>query len=73
MVAHVAMNLDLPIRSASKRNDESRNSYFTQPTPTPTLPLPSSTEAIAGPVRELASPPTDRLIVGVDFGTTYSG
>lgn len=33
---------------------------------------PSSTEAIAGPVREPA-PPNDRLIVGLDFGTTYSG
>lgn len=64
------MNLELPIRSASRRNDESR-SHFTNYTP------PSSTEAIAGPgggapIREPA-PLNDRLIVGVDFGTTYSG
>lgn len=32
----------------------------------------SEAEAIAGPVREVA-PMNDRLIVGVDFGTTYSG
>lgn len=65
------MNLNLPIRTntSSRRNQESRN-YFTSYTP------PSSTEAINGPVRELVreQPPlTDRLIVGVDFGTTYSG
>lgn len=37
---------------------------------------PSSTEAINGPVREPAReqpPGGDRLIVGVDFGTTFSG
>ena len=63
------MNLDLPIRTVPKRNDESRNALFTQSTPS------SSTEAIGGPVREhfAAPPPNDRLIVGVDFGTTYSG
>jgi hypothetical protein len=60
------MNLGLPIRSASsRRNEESRN-HFTNYTPT------SSTEAIAGPIREPA-PLNDRLIVGLDFGTTYSG
>jgi len=60
------LNLNLPIRSASsKRNEESRN-HFTNYTP------PSSTEAIAGPIREPA-PLNDRLIVGLDFGTTYSG
>jgi hypothetical protein len=59
------MNLSLPIRSASRRNDESRN-HFTNYTPT------SSTEAIEGPIREPA-PLNDRLIVGLDFGTTYSG
>lgn len=59
------MNLSLPIRSASRRNDESR-AHFTNYTPT------SSTEAIAGPIREPA-PLNDRLIVGLDFGTTYSG
>lgn len=65
-----AMNLHLPIRTVLKRNDESRNALFTQGG----TPL-SSTEAIGGPVREHvpASPPNDRLIVGVDFGTTYSG
>lgn len=74
------MNLNLPLRpgtdtsnstksSASRRNQDSRN-YFTSYTP------PSSTEAINGPVREPAreAPPiSDRLIVGVDFGTTFSG
>ena len=59
------MNLSLPIRSAGRRNDESR-AHFTNYTP------PSSTEAIAGPIREPA-PLNDRLIVGLDFGTTYSG
>lgn len=58
------MNLSLPIRTASRRNDESR-AHFTSYTP-------PSTEAIAGPIRELA-PLNDRLIVGLDFGTTYSG
>lgn len=64
-------NLNLPIRTSisSRRNQESRN-YFTSYTP------PSSTEAINGPVREPTreQPPLgDRLIVGVDFGTTFSG
>ena len=65
------MNLNLPIRSSptSRRNQDSRN-YFTNNTP------PSSTEAINGPVREPVrepAPVSDRLIVGVDFGTTFSG
>jgi hypothetical protein len=60
------MNLNLPIRTVSRRNDESRNTYNGGYTPT------SSTEAIAGPIREPA-PLNDRLIVGLDFGTTYSG
>ncbi|KAI1460882.1 actin-like ATPase domain-containing protein [Annulohypoxylon moriforme] len=64
------MNLSLPIRSStSLRNQASRN-YFTQQTP------PSSTEAVNGPVREPARElmtVNDRLIVGVDFGTTFSG
>jgi len=65
------MNLSLPIREShpSRRNQDSRN-YFTSYTP------PSSTEAINGPIREPArdfAPITDRLIVGVDFGTTFSG
>lgn len=64
------MNLNLPVRSSpSLRNQASRN-YFTNYTP------PSSTEAINGPVREPTRellPPNDRLIVGVDFGTTFSG
>lgn len=66
------MSLNLPIRNStsSRRNIESRNSYFNSYTP------PSSTEAINGPVREPSreQPPiSDRLIVGVDFGTTFSG
>lgn len=61
----------LPIRSSpiSERNQQSRN-YFTS------YALPSSAEAINGPVREPIrdfAPITDRLIVGVDFGTTFSG
>ncbi|KAH7367193.1 hypothetical protein B0T11DRAFT_51080 [Plectosphaerella cucumerina] len=65
------MSLNLPIRSsvASDRNQASRN-YFTSYTP------PSSTEAINGPIREPLNQltvPNDRLIVGVDFGTTFSG
>lgn len=70
------MSLNLPIRSptsqpASERNQQSRN-YFTSSSPS----LPSSTEAINGPVREPIrdfAPIVDRLIVGVDFGTTFSG
>ncbi|KAM4066840.1 hypothetical protein HRG_000858 [Hirsutella rhossiliensis] len=67
-----AMSLNLPLRtstssSGGRRNQESRN-YFTSYTP------PSSTEAINEPVREPArEQPPDRLIVGVDFGTTFSG
>ncbi|KAH8174888.1 hsp70 protein [Sarocladium implicatum] len=66
------MSLNLPLRTntnTSRRNQESRN-YFTSYTP------PSSTEAINGPVREPVReqpPAADRLIVGVDFGTTFSG
>ena len=65
------MSLNLPLRTStsSRRNQDSR-SYFTNYTP------PSSTEAINGPVREPArelAPASDRLIVGVDFGTTFSG
>ncbi|KAI1388733.1 actin-like ATPase domain-containing protein [Hypoxylon trugodes] len=64
------MSLNLPIRSStSLRNQASRN-YFTNYTP------PSSTEAVNGPVREPARElltVNDRLIVGIDFGTTFSG
>lgn len=60
------MNLDLPVRTASKRNDESRNSFFSQRTPS------SSLEALTTPVKDVL-PMNDKLIVGVDFGTTYSG
>ncbi|KAK6825211.1 actin-like ATPase domain-containing protein [Apiospora arundinis] len=64
------MSFNLPLRSTpSRRNQESRansQNYFSGYTP------PSSTEAINGPVREVA-PVSDRLIVGVDFGTTFSG
>lgn len=69
------MSINLPIRSptsppTSQRNQDSRN-YFTS-----SYSLPSSTEAINGPVREPLgdfAPIADRLIVGVDFGTTFSG
>ncbi|KAF3765851.1 hypothetical protein M406DRAFT_346044 [Cryphonectria parasitica EP155] len=68
------MSASLPIRSpttqsVSQRNKESRN-YFTGQG------VSSSTEAINGPVRAPVrdfAPVADRLIVGVDFGTTFSG
>ncbi|KAJ4423446.1 hypothetical protein N0V82_001919 [Gnomoniopsis sp. IMI 355080] len=68
------MNSNLPIRSPtsqppSQRNQDSRN-HFTSSS------VSSSTEAINGPVREPIrdfAPIADRLIVGVDFGTTFSG
>ncbi|KAL2136656.1 hypothetical protein VTI74DRAFT_2388 [Chaetomium olivicolor] len=63
------MSIPLPIRpSPSQRNRDSRNYFTTSP--------PSAAEAINGPVREPAKEPAvmnDRLIVGVDFGTTFSG
>ncbi|EGX94089.1 Hsp70 family chaperone [Cordyceps militaris CM01] len=65
-----AVNLALPLRpNVSQRNQDSRN-FFTSNTTA------SSTEAINGPVREPTReqpPVSDRLIVGVDFGTTFSG
>lgn len=99
------MNIDLPLRPANGRGDNSSNSsgvgsgvgsigdrgrpFFTSPStaggtigsgngtvggvvPPYRTPPQSEAEAIAGPVREVA-PMNDRLIVGVDFGTTYSG
>ncbi|KAK4242088.1 hypothetical protein C8A03DRAFT_11671 [Achaetomium macrosporum] len=64
------MSISLPLHpSPSQRNRDSRN-YFTSNHSA------SGAEAINGPVREPAKePPTinDRLIVGVDFGTTFSG
>jgi hypothetical protein len=63
------MSISLPLHpSPSQRNRDSRN-YFTNNQTT-------SAEAINGPVREPAKDPppiNDRLIVGVDFGTTFSG
>lgn len=65
-----SVNLALPLRpNVSRRNQESRNFFTNNATA-------SSTEAINGPVREPTreQPPiSDRLIVGVDFGTTFSG
>ncbi|KAK1534178.1 uncharacterized protein CCOS01_02930 [Colletotrichum costaricense] len=66
------MSFNLPLRpsSSSIRNQASRSTYFNNYTPS------SSTEAINGPLREPARElfgTTDRLIVGVDFGTTFSG
>ncbi|KAM3509195.1 hypothetical protein MY10362_000726 [Beauveria mimosiformis] len=64
------VNLALPLRpNVSQRNQDSRNFFISHTTA-------SSTEAINGPVREPTreQPPiSDRLIVGVDFGTTFSG
>ncbi|KAJ1338537.1 molecular chaperone HscA [Microdochium nivale] len=70
------MSINLPLRSSSSfsssRNQASRN-YFTNHTQASS----SSLEAVIGQTREAArdliAPPTDRLIVGVDFGTTFSG
>jgi len=63
------MSISLPLHpSPSQRNRDSRN-YFTNNQGT-------SPEALNGPLRELAKEPpaiNDRLIVGVDFGTTFSG
>jgi hypothetical protein len=64
------MSISLPLHpSPSQRNRDSRN-YFTS------VQSASAAEAIHGPVREPAKEPppiNDRLIVGVDFGTTFSG
>ena len=70
-----AASFSLPIHPppTSRRNKESRN-YFTNYSPAGTVGV--GAEAINGPVRELArgpAPAADRLIVGVDFGTTFSG
>jgi len=66
------MSISLPLHpSPSQRNRDSRN-YFKSNQGT----TPSAAEAINGPVREPAKDPppiNDRLIVGVDFGTTFSG
>ncbi|KAK1830791.1 hypothetical protein QBC39DRAFT_103826 [Podospora conica] len=67
------MSLKLPLHpppASSQRNRDSRNYFTANYTPPP------SAEAINGPVREPAKEPqpvNDRLIVGVDFGTTFSG
>ncbi|KAK0634988.1 hypothetical protein B0T17DRAFT_611924 [Bombardia bombarda] len=66
------MNINLPLHqsSPSQRNKDSRNYFTSSYTPA------SSTEAINGPVKEPTREPpviNDRLIVGVDFGTTFSG
>lgn len=77
------MSTSLPIRSpptsSSRRNQESRN-YFTSYTsgagPGSGSGAKSGAEAINGPVREEGKgggAAGDRLIVGVDFGTTFSG
>ncbi|KAK3293461.1 uncharacterized protein B0H64DRAFT_465729 [Chaetomium fimeti] len=63
------MSISLPMHpSPSQRNRKSRD-YFTNNSAT-------SPGTPSGPLRELAlEPPSinDRLIVGVDFGTTFSG
>ncbi|KAI0479249.1 actin-like ATPase domain-containing protein [Xylariaceae sp. FL0804] len=80
------MNLNLPVRSSpSLRNQASRN-YFTTgqghaaaavSSSASASVVDSTAEAINGPMREpareLTSAKEDRLIVGVDFGTTFSG
>lgn len=80
--AAVTMNIPLPIHSSpSLRNRESRdyhiknNTSISSNTSTQRTPPPAA-EAINGPVREAARGSAvinDRLIVGVDFGTTFSG
>lgn len=63
------MSISLPLHpSPSQRNRKSRDYFTNNSTPSPGTP--------ASALRELAvEPPSinDRLIVGVDFGTTFSG
>ena len=65
-------SFNLPLRpapgAANKRNQKSRSYFMTHTAP-------PSTEAINGPVSEPArdTPADDKVIVGVDFGTTFSG
>lgn len=70
------MNLALPLRSATRRNEESRGRRrgdVTSHTP------PSSSEAVSIPALTPTSvvvetpKDKDKIVVGVDFGTTYSG
>lgn len=59
------MSINPPHQPPSRRYTEHRNTVINfSPT--------SSTEALFGPIRETV-PMLDRLIVGLDFGTTYSG
>ncbi|KAL2179850.1 uncharacterized protein P884DRAFT_275453 [Thermothelomyces heterothallicus CBS 202.75] len=64
------MSISLPLHpSSSQRNRDSRN-HFKNNNQGPSPQSPN------GPLRELAQEPpsiNDRLIVGVDFGTTFSG
>ncbi|KAK4166170.1 hypothetical protein QBC43DRAFT_314128 [Cladorrhinum sp. PSN259] len=70
------MNITLPLHpSPSQRNRDSRE-YYKNNTAHGSPTSPSTAEAINGPVREPAkdtATASDRLIVGVDFGTTFSG
>ncbi|KAK3986270.1 hypothetical protein QBC44DRAFT_373340, partial [Cladorrhinum sp. PSN332] len=71
------MNITLPVHpSPSPRNRDSRDYYTKNNTARASTNSPSAAEAINGPVREPAKDTSaggDRLIVGVDFGTTFSG
>ncbi|KAK4460620.1 hypothetical protein QBC42DRAFT_229215 [Cladorrhinum samala] len=72
------MNISPPLHpSPSQRNRDSRESFTKSGHSTHTsVTSPSALEAINGPVREPAKDTAtvnDRLVVGVDFGTTFSG
>ncbi|KAG6006762.1 hypothetical protein E4U21_006747 [Claviceps maximensis] len=73
------MSLDLPVRNSrpAARSADSRGPVTGSSGTSSPMPPVSSTEAIYGPVRErrddVVAPVADRLIVGVDFGTTFSG
>lgn len=70
------MSINLPLRSSSSfssaRNQASRN-YFTNHTQASTTSLETASGTLREAARDLIAPVNDRLIVGVDFGTTFSG
>lgn len=69
------MSINLPVRSPpSQRNQDSRNHFTNYALPS-TSPEPTHHGPVREPLRDFAplAPVADRLIVGVDFGTTFSG
>lgn len=61
---------NLPIRSVSSTSTSSRSTRNQDAVSGHSTP--PSSAATSGPARDFA-PIADRLIVGVDFGTTFSG